>query len=142
MTQTELTGMQATAVDTRLKLSALWITTLFFFAYVDIFQHFRADFLLGVLDGEVVGTPFQVTQGFLVFTLIYVAIPSLMVAGSLMMAPSLNRRVNVAVSLLYAVTVAISMIGEEWIYYLLGSAVEIGLLLTIAMTAKRWSIRS
>ena len=142
MTRTELTEMPTTAVDTRLKLSALWITTLFFFAYVDIFQHFRADFLLGVLDGEVVGTPFQVSQGFLVFTLIYVAIPCLMVAASLMMAPSLNRRVNVTVSLVYAATVAVSMIGEEWIYYLMGSVVEIGLLVTIAVTAKKWTARS
>ena len=142
MTRTELTEMPTTAVDTRLKLSALWITTLFFFAYVDIFQHFRADFLLGVLDGEVVGTPLQVSQGFLVFTLIYVAIPCLMVAASLMMAPSLNRRVNVTVSLVYAATVAVSMIGEEWIYYLMGSVVEIGLLVTIAVTAKKWTARS
>ena len=42
-----------TPVDVKLVLSALWITMLFVFAYVDIFGFYRADVLDAALDGRV-----------------------------------------------------------------------------------------
>ena len=39
----------------------------------------------------------------------------------------------------YVVTVVGSMVGETWAYYLIGSAVEIVLLLSIIWTARRWN---
>lgn len=47
------------------------------------------------------------------------------------------RATSVVVALLYAVSVAATMIGETWLYYLLGSTVEIALLLTVAAVAWR-----
>lgn len=61
-----------------------------------------------------------------------------MVVLSLILKPQANRITNIAVSLLYAVTIVVSCIGETWVYYLLGSAVEIVLLLAIARTAWKW----
>ena len=55
-----------------------------------------------------------------------------------LLKPRANRITNIAVSVLYAVTIVGSCIGETWLYYLLGSAVEVVLLLAIARTAWKW----
>ena len=53
-----------TRVDVKHVLSALWITMLFVFAYVDIFAFFRADVLKAALDGKIATTGFTVNQRF------------------------------------------------------------------------------
>ena len=88
-----------TPVDVKLVLSALWITMLFVFAYVDIFGFYRADVLNAALDGKVATTAFTVNQIFLTFTLVYILLPTVMVVLSLLLRPRLNRIINIAVSL-------------------------------------------
>jgi hypothetical protein len=122
----------------KLVLSALWIATLFVFAFVDILGFYRADVLEAALDGEVATTGFTVDQTFLAASLVYVQLPALMVVLSLLLAPRANRIVNIAVSLVYLVTVIASAIGEDWAYYLVGSVVEVLLLAAIARSAWTW----
>lgn len=127
-----------TRVDVKLVLSALWITMLFVFAYVDIFASLRADVLEAALDGKVASTGFEVNQLFLTLTLLYILLPALMVVLSLVLAPRMNRMVNIVVSLVYVVTIIGAAVGEDWAYYLIGSAVEVILLAAIARTAWTW----
>jgi hypothetical protein len=108
------------------------------FAYVDIFGFWRADVIEGALAGEVPGPGFEIGQAFLALTTLYILVPSLMVAGSLLLPWRANRIANVVVPLVYLLTIVGSMVGESWIYYQLGSAVEIVLLSTIVWTASRW----
>ena len=122
----------------KLVLSALWITMLFVFAYVDIFAFFRADVLEAALDGEIATTGFTVNQLFLTLTLVYILLPALMVVLSLLLPPRTNRMVNLVVSLLYVVTIIGGAIGETWAYYIVGSIVEVILLAAIARTAWNW----
>ena len=61
-----------------------------------------------------------------------------MVAGSLLLPQRGNRIANLVVPVVYILTIVGSMVGESWIYYLLGSIVEIVLLLAIIRTAGRW----
>jgi hypothetical protein len=132
------TELQDTRVDRKLVLSGLWISTLFVFAYVDIFGFWRADVLEGALAGEVPGVGFQIDQTFLTLTTLYVLVPSLMVVVSLVAPARVNRLANVVVSLLYVATILATLVGETWVYYFLGSAVEVVLLLTVARTAWTW----
>ena len=125
-------------VDVKLELSALWIAMLFVFAYVDIFGFYRADVLESALNGTVGTTGLAVNQVFLISTLIYIAIPSLMVVGSLLLKPTVNRVVNLVAAPLYALSIMASCLGEEWAYYLIGSAIEVALLLAIVRTAWTW----
>lgn len=125
-------------VDVKFVLSSLWITMLFVFAYVDIFAFLRADVLRAALDGKIATTGFTVNQVFLTYTLVYILIPALMVALSLLLRPRTNRLVNLVVSLVYLVTIIGSTIGESWVYYFIGSAVEVVLLAVIARTAWSW----
>jgi len=81
---------------------------------------------------------FGVNQMFLILTLGYILIPTLMIILSLVLGARVSRVVNIVVSLLYAVSIILSCIGETWVYYLIGSLVEVILLIAIAVTAWRW----
>lgn len=125
-------------IDRRIALSGLWASTLFVFAYVDIFGFWRADVINGALVGEVPGVGFAIDQTFLTLTTLYIVIPSLMVVGSLLLPRRINRPANVALSVIYALTIIGSMVGETWAYYLIGSGVELVLLAAVAYVALRW----
>ena len=70
-------------------------------------------------------------------TTIYVVIPSLMVFATLVLRPGVNRVANIALSIIYALTIVAGAIGE-WNYFILGSAVEVALLASIAYCAWTW----
>jgi len=122
-------------VSVRVKISALWTAMLFVFAYVDIFSLFRPDFRTDVEAGVVGG--FTVNQTFLLATTIYVAIPSLMVFGALVMRPRINRIANIVLSVIYALSIVAGSVGE-WNYYILGSGIEVALLVAIFHFARTW----
>lgn len=139
MHRDQTADLQDTLVDVKVVLSGLWISMLFVFVYVDIFGFWRADVIEGALAGRVPGVGFEIGQRFLVLTTIYVLIPSLMVVVSLLAPPRINRSANIVVSLIYIASVLVAMIGETWLYFILGSVVEVLLLLAIARTAWTWS---
>ena len=82
---------------------------------------------------------FDVGQNFLLLTTIYVVIPSLMISLSLILAPKINRWANLVTGVVYAVTILASCIGETWVYYWVGSVVEVILLLAIVRYAWKMS---
>jgi hypothetical protein len=122
-------------VHERIKISALWTSLLFVFAYVDVFSLYRPDFRAELERGEVGGL--TVDQAFLVGTTAYVVIPSLMVYGALVLRPRITRIANLGLSVVYAATIVAGAIGE-WTYYVLGSAVEVALLAAVAYHAWTW----
>jgi len=123
------------SVNVRVKISALWASVLFVFAYVDLFSLYRPDFRADLEAGEVGG--FDITQSFLLGTTVYVLIPSLMVFCALVLRPRIDRIANIALSIVYAATIIAGAIGE-WNYYILGSAAEVALLAGIAYYAWTW----
>jgi len=137
-TATEPGQYRETRIDVRLVLSALWIAMLIVFAYVDIFGFLRADLLEAALDGTVAAMGIAIDQAFLVFTTAYVLIPTLMVVLALVLRPRVNRIANIVVALVYAISILALCVGETWGYYLLGSAVEVVLLVAIVRTAWTW----
>jgi Family of unknown function (DUF6326) len=122
-------------VNVRVKISALWTSMLFVFAYVDLFSLYRSDVRADLEAGEIGG--FDVNQAFLLATTAYVVIPSLMVFLALILRPRVDRIVNIALSIVYAVSIVAGAIGE-WNYYILGSAVEIALLAAVVYYAWTW----
>lgn len=130
--------LQDTQTDIKIVLSGLWVAMLFLFAYVDIFGFYRSDIIEGALAGEIPDVGVTIDQTFLAAATGYIVIPCLMVVVSLMAPAKLNRRLNIGVSLVYALTIAALCIGESWMYYLLGSFFEVMLLLLAARAAWRW----
>ena len=142
MNRNRTADLQDTRLDVKVVLSGLWICMLFVFAYVDIFGFWRTDVINGALDGKVPGPGFEINQAFLVYSTVYILIPSLMVVVSLLAPARTNRATNIVVSLVYLASVVVSMIGESWIYYILGSVVEVLLLLAVARAAWTWPRRT
>ncbi len=122
-------------VNLRVKISALWTSMLFVFAYVDLFGLYRPDVRADLEAGELAG--FTIDQAFLLGTTVYVVIPSVMVFLALVLRPRVNRIANIALGVVYALTIVGSAIGE-WGYYILGSAVEVAFLATIVYYAWTW----
>ena len=122
-------------VTVRIKISALWATMLFVFAYVDIFSFFRPDVRADIEAGTIGG--FTIGGTFLLATTIYVLLPSLMVFATLVLPAHIARRTNIALAVAYALTIVAGAIGE-WGYYVLGSAVEVALLAAITYLAWTW----
>ena len=122
-------------VNVRIKISALWTSMLFVFAYVDLFSLYRPDFRADLEAGKIAG--FTINEAFLLGTTAYVVIPSLMVFWALILRPRLNRIANITLGILYALTIIAGAIGE-WSYYILGSAVEVALLAAIVYYAWTW----
>jgi Family of unknown function (DUF6326) len=122
-------------VNVRVKISALWTSMLFVFAYVDLFSLYRPDVRDDLEAGEIGG--FEINQSLLFGTTVYVVIPSLMVFLALVLQPRIDRIANIALSVVYAVTIVASAIGE-WNYFILGSAVEVVLLAAIVYYAWTW----
>ena len=142
MNSIRTTDLQDTKVDVKVVLSGLWVSMLFVFAYVDIFGFWRADVIESALAREAPGLGLGIDQAFLTLTTVYVLVPILMVAVSLVAPARANRVANIVVSLLYTASVVATVIGETWVYYVLGSAVEVVLLLVIARIAWTWRRRS
>lgn len=137
VSRAERTGprLEPSPVNVRVKIAALWASMLFVFAYVDLFSLYRPDFRADVEAGEVGG--FAVNQTFLLATTVYVVIPSLMVFCVLVLRPRLNRILNIALAMVYAVSILAATIGE-WTYYLLGSLIEAALLAAVLFYAWTW----
>ena len=132
---TAKTTFEPSTVNVRIKISALWTSVLLVFAYVDLFSLYRPDFRADLEAGEVGG--FTVNPAFLLGTTVYVVISTLMVFGTLILRPRVNRIANIALSVVYAMTIIAGAIGE-WSYYVLGSAIELVLLAAIAYYAWTW----
>jgi hypothetical protein len=122
-------------VNVRIKISALWTSILFVFAYVDLFSLYRSDFRAELEAGEISG--FTVNQSFLLGTTVHVVVPSLMVFAALILRPRVSRIANIALGIVYSVTIIAGAIGE-WSYYILGSAIEVALLAIIVYYAWTW----
>jgi hypothetical protein len=60
-----------------------------------------------------------------------------MVFATLVLRPNVNRVLNIGFSVAYALTIVVGAIGE-WNYWIVGSAVEIALLGSVAYYAWTW----
>ena len=129
------TRLEPSHVSVRIKISALWASMLFVFAYVDLFSLYRPDFRAGLEAGRIDG--FTINQPFLLGTTVYIVIPSLMVFLALVLPRRVDRIANIALGFLYALTIIAGATGE-WNYYILGSALEVALLAAVVSYAWAW----
>jgi hypothetical protein len=129
-------SLQDERIGVRTKISALWIAMLFLFAYGDIFGFFKPGQIGEVIAGEVSGI--KITQIFLFGASVYITIASLMVFLSLVLKPRVDRWTNIVLPILYIVSIAASVIGETWAYFIFLSIAESAVLLLIIWCAWTW----
>lgn len=129
-------SLEDARIPVKLKLSAAWVSLLFLYAYGDIFAYFRPGFIDDVRAGEVF--LFEINQVFLLAISIYVAIPAVMVLLSLVLEPRVARWANIVAGAIYAATIVLSTIGEDYIYYAFLSLLECALALLVVWYAWKW----
>lgn len=128
--------MEDIKINTKIKLSALWVSVMFLYIYADILSLFKPGEVQEILEGRM--GPFPATQGSLLTASILMIIPALMVFFSLVLNAKANRNVNILFGALYTLVNISNLIGETWIYYLVFGVVEIVMTLLIIWHAWKW----
>lgn len=126
---------------TKLKLSALWTSTMFCYVYGDFFSLYVPKKIERIMQGQS-GVGNTTPLALLSFALL-MTIPSVMIPLSLVLKPTLNRWLNIIMGCIFTGIMALiffSTIGNEWMmFYSYFAAVEVVLTLTIMRLAWKWS---
>ncbi len=127
-----------TPVPVRLKLSALWVSVMFLYVYVDIFNFFKPGTIEDILVGRV--WVLDITPAFALGGLVLLTVPSLMIFLSLALPARQARWTNIVAASVYIPVSVGNVIGETWSFYFFGAAVETALLaLVIRYAWTCWS---
>lgn len=124
----------------QVKLAAAWTSFMFFYVYVDYLHLYKP----GVIDDILAGVVFEfdISQTFVVISLMLVGIPALMILLSMTLPARANRTLNLVVASLYIPVSVFNVVGESWVYfYGLGVVVEVILLAFILRSAWTWPRR-
>lgn len=125
------------SIPTKLKLSALWATTMFCYIYCDYFELYTPGKLQSMLNGDL-GPMGSVTQGVLVGLSAMMAVPSLMVFLSVGLPARYNRLLNILFGGLYTLLMAFLTYSSGWYFYKLFAAIETALTALVVWYAWRW----
>ena len=124
-------------VNTRVKLAALWTSTMFCYIYCDYFELYVPGKLEGMRRGGI-GPLGAVSQGVLVGTSLLMAVPSLMIALAVILPARATRIINVLVGAFYALLLAGLAYTAQWHFYKLFAGIEAALAAAVVNTAWRW----
>lgn len=131
------TALHDQPVPVRARLAAAWTSFMFFYIYVDYLHLYKPGVVDDIRNGIVF--EFDISQTFVVTSLVLVGIPSLMILLAMTLPARANRTLNLVVALIYIPVSAFNVVGESWIYfYGLGALVELILLVFILYTAWTW----
>ena len=130
------TSLEDFKVNVRVKLSALWASTTLCYVYGDYFELYVPGKLQSMLQGHI-GPLGVVSQSVLLGTSIMLAIPSTMVALSLLLRPTIARWLNVIFGTIYTLVMAVVIRGT-WSFYVFMGLVEMLLTASIVYIAWRW----
>ena len=133
--------LQNEKVNIKIILAALWIAVMFIYVYADIKTLFQPEIPEQIISGIVAGM--TINQSFLFAAAILMSIPAIMILLSLILKPSLNRRVNIIVSFLHIVLIIITRFvpGKIWYYYIYYQSIEAVFHFLIIWYAWRWPIQ-
>lgn len=123
----------------RLKLAALWTSVMFLYIYADYFGLFVPGNLKDMLDGKM-GPLGPTTQGILLGTSVMMAIPSVMIALTLLLNPGLSRWLNITFGAVFSVIICITM--WDWMFYVLYGVIEVAMTVAIVWFAWKWPRQS
>ncbi|SNY94981.1 DUF6326 family protein [Flagellimonas pacifica] len=124
-------------VNIKIKLSALWASATFCYLYGDYFELYTPDKVNSLITGEnVLDSPTK-----LLVASIILAIPSVMVAASIILKPKLNRVLNIVFGILFTlmmVLIGVSSITEWYGFYVFLAFLESSITFLIVWYAWKW----
>lgn len=128
-------AQEETKVSLKHKLTALWISFVFLYIYVDYFHLYMPSKIDDILKGRVF--EFEITQGFLLIALASVTIPALMIFLSVILSSKINRFVNITIATAYIPYTLFNLAGEAWMHMVFAAIVEVILLCLIIYYARK-----
>jgi hypothetical protein len=123
-------------VNVKMKLSALWITLMFAYSYADVLGFYSPGNLAEILTGEIGGVP--LTQEMLLAMAGLMALPIVMVFLSLILAPKVNRVLNIIVGIFQIVVLLATFLTTITAYYIVLAGIELVCLVLIIWFAFKW----
>ena len=123
-------------ISVKLKLASLWATFMFLYIYVDYFHLYMPEAISEIVDGRVF--LFEISQGFVLASLVSVSVPALMIFLSVSLPAKPNRWSNLSVAMIYIPYTLFNLVGEAWVHMVFGAVVEVALLLLIIRHAWKW----
>ena len=124
-------------VNIKIKLAALWASVTFCYLYGDYFELYTPDKVNSLITGEnVLDSPTKL----LIATLI-MAIPSIMVAASIILKPKTNRILNILFGTLFTlmmIFIGVNSMTEWYSFYALLAFLESIITFSIIWHAWKW----
>ncbi|MES2129562.1 MAG: DUF6326 family protein [Pseudomonadota bacterium] len=124
-------------VPIKIQLAAVWTSVMFCYIYCDYFELYVPGKLQGMLDGNMMPLG-HVTQGMLLGTAIMLAVPSLMIFLSIMLAAPISRWCNIVLGVVYTLIELMVVSKSGWQFYIAMGLLEAALTAYIAWLAWRW----
>jgi hypothetical protein len=131
-----MTALEDTRVPLRVRLAGLWTSLMSCYIYGDFFGLFERDRLNDMIAGNF-GPLGHTTPGILVGVSLMMAIPALMIVGSLVIPATACRWASIVTGVLYTVIMLLTMPGAPPFYITLG-VIEVLLTATVVVLAWRW----
>ncbi len=129
--------LENSKVNIKIKLAALWASATFCYLYGDYFELYTPGKVDSLVTGEnVLDSPTKL----LIASLILV-IPSVMVAGSILLKPKINRILNIVFGVLFTlmmVLIGINSITEWYSFYVFLAFLESIITFLIVWYAWKW----
>lgn len=123
-------------ISVKLKLASLWASFMFLYIYVDYFHLYMPGAIIEIIAGRVF--LFEISQGFVLASLVSVSVPALMIFLSVSLPANVNRWSNLSVAMIYIPYTLFNLVGEAWVHMVFGAVVEVALLLLIIRHAWKW----
>lgn len=124
-------------INSKILISGLWTSVMFLYIYGDYFELYVPNKVEGLLNGNnLLNTPYK-----LLWATLLLATPSVMIALTLMLKPSLNRILNISVASflgLFTFFVGISSFTEWRIFYVFMAFTESFITFVIVYKAWNW----
>lgn len=126
-------------VSIRLKLAGLWTSVTLCYLYGDYFELYVPQKTQGLLNGEnLLDSPIKLLTASMIL-----AIPALMVAGSLILRPAFSRGFNIFFGVGFTV-IMLLIAATSWsawrMFYVFYALMESGLTMLIVYLAWKWKI--
>jgi len=134
---TNTNTLEEVKVNIKIKLSALWTSVTFFYIYGDYFELYVPGKVQGIINGNsMLDNPIKLFAASLLL-----AIPALMVCLSVILKPSVNRRLNLIAGIFFTAVmllIAITSFSEWRFFYVFYAIVESILTSIIVVIAWNW----
>ncbi len=124
-------------ISTKLKLSALWASTMFCYIYCDYFELYTPGKLESMSQGDM-GPLGLATQNVLMGLSLMMAVPSLMVFLSVVLSARYNKPLNIVVGVFFTLLMALLTYSSEWYFYKFFAGIETALTALVVWYAWRW----